>query len=375
MVPYRGRLSLRIGRVALAVAGIGWHEFKAGVHLDGLTTLLAAYAAFSLCLLPERRHQTPWLDAVALLADLAYFGLWSRLAPQGWMPLASLSYLLTSAALLCEFTRALAFVVLAMFVSLLLPYPPSERLVWATAAVGCLAIATAFFKRHLNARMSSILRQNLVIRSNVETAREAERERIAADFHDGPLQYFISFQMRLEVIKKLLGRGKADAAAEEVRQLQDLCRSQVADLRLFSRSMRPAEDGGKVGESLGRMVDVFQRDTGITSTFSMHESPEAVVDAPPDLLQIVREALHNIHKHSGASRVAVTAEPRGQSLQITVEDNGSGFPFSGKYTLDELERLRLGPISIKRRVRLLKGDLVIESRPEQGARLEIQVPL
>ena len=134
-------------------------------------------------------------------------------------------------------------------------------------------------------------------------------------------------------------------------------------------------DGIGFAESLSRMVEVFQRDTGIVTTcFADGSAGAEPVESAQDLLQIVREALHNIHKHSGASRVAVSAAPLGDSLHITVEDNGSGFPFSGKYSLEELERLQLGPISIKRRVRLLNGDLTIESGPERGAKLEIRVP-
>jgi signal transduction histidine kinase len=60
-------------------------------------------------------------------------------------------------------------------------------------------------------------------------------------------------------------------------------------------------------------------------------------------------------------------------LEILVEDNGNGFPFSGRYTLDELELLRLGPMSIKRRVRTLGGDMVLDSKPGQGAGLKIRL--
>jgi signal transduction histidine kinase len=57
-----------------------------------------------------------------------------------------------------------------------------------------------------------------------------------------------------------------------------------------------------------------------------------------------------------------------------VDDDGSGFNFSGSFTLDELDLLRLGPQSIKRRVRSLGGDLTIESRPGHGASLKFRFP-
>ena len=66
---------------------------------------------------------------------------------------------------------------------------------------------------------------------------------------------------------------------------------------------------------------------------------------------------------------------REQRLEISAEDNGGGFPFSGSFSLEELELLRLGPVSIKRRVRMLGGELQLESKPGQGASLQIRIPV
>jgi len=214
-----------------------------------------------------------------------------------------------------------------------------------------------------------------VIRSQAQGAREAERQRIAADFHDGPLQSFISFQMRLEIIKKLLARD-VEAAADELRQLQDLCKAQVSELRSFVRSMRPAEEGVSLPASLSRMLDQFQRETGISTTFSsgeLHDPAETEVSL--ELLQIVRETLNNVHKHSGATRMALSVGMFDHKVEIKAEDNGSGFTFSGNFNLDELELLRLGPASIKRRVRMLGGEMQLDSRPGQGANLQIRIPV
>jgi signal transduction histidine kinase len=128
--------------------------------------------------------------------------------------------------------------------------------------------------------------------------------------------------------------------------------------------------------SLSRMVEGFQRDTGIVTTYSAGEFADpAATEVSLEILQIVRETLNNIQKHAGATRVAVSASRQNSRLEVVVEDNGSGFPFSGVFTLDELELLRQGPISIKRRARMLNAELVVESRPTQGAKLEIRVPM
>jgi len=376
MIPYRGRLSLRISRTVLGAACLAWYALTAGVHVNRpLTALLAAYVAYSLGALYEVRFDASMRSPVGVLADTLYFGLWSWVAPAAWMPSMAAGYLLGSVCLLQDLPRTSAVAAVALLLALLLPSPATPSLIWTVGAAAAITITLSLYKRYLDERMSTLLRNNLIIRSQAEGAREAERQRIAADFHDGPLQSFISFQMRLEIIKKLMARD-VGAAEEELRQLQELCKGQVADLRGFVRSMRPVDEGMSLGTSLSRMVESFQRDAGVFATFTAAEFHDpSATEVSLEVLQIVRETLNNIQKHSGATRVEVAASRAGQRLVITVEDNGAGFPFSGKFTLDELEALRLGPISIKRRVRTLGGELIIESKPGEGAKVEFRLPV
>jgi signal transduction histidine kinase len=59
---------------------------------------------------------------------------------------------------------------------------------------------------------------------------------------------------------------------------------------------------------------------------------------------------------------------------LLVDDNGQGFSFAGRFSGDELDRLRLGPISIKERTRSIGGVLNIESNPGHGSRLTVEIP-
>jgi signal transduction histidine kinase len=373
MVPYRGRMALRVTRVALAFATLGAYPFIEGAHVSSHLAFLVAYAVFGTGTLYQTRFDNRPSALVPVAIDAAFFayGLW--LLPLVWLPALTLAYLLTSAALLQSFPRVI--VIGACVVVLTLLRLGVSTFFWMALGMAGVAVAFSIHRDYMDRRMSRLLRHNVIVRSEAEGAREAERQRFAADFHDGPLQNFISFQMRLEIIKKLLKRDIL-SAGDELQQLQDLCRQQVTELRGFVRSMRPVDEGASLGSSLSRMVEQFQRDTGIAASFTSGEiSDPSETEISLELLQIVRETLHNIHKHSGASRVAVSVALRNRKIEVKAEDNGGGFPFSGSFGLEELELMRMGPASIKRRVRMLNGELMIDSRPGQGSSLEVRVPL
>src|SRR5579862_3926807 len=383
MVPFRGRLALRIARIVMALACLAWYGRVADERFTSILAVLAAYLAYSIGAMFELRFDSPLRAGIALIADTTFFAFWSWVVVSGWVgwPAAGwisaslCGYLLASAVILHDVTRAaLVSLVTALITALFAPHG-DYSLVWVSIASGGVTIAISFHKRYLDRRLSQTLRHNVIIRSQAQGAREAERQRIAADFHDGPLQSFISFQMRLEIVKKLLARD-VEMAADELRQLQELCKAQVGELRSFVRSMRPADEGVSLPAFLSRMVDQFQRDTGINSSFSSSKiNDPAETEVSLELLQIVRETLNNIQKHSGATRMALSVGMRDRRIEISAEDNGTGFPFSGSFTLEELELLRLGPISIKRRVKLLNGELQLNSRPGEGASLQIRIPV
>jgi len=156
-----------------------------------------------------------------------------------------------------------------------------------------------------------------------------------------------------------------------------LAQSQIRDLRSFLHSMRPVDvDGANLVATARRTAESFQKESGIPVTFLGTNTP---IGLPPEMtlevLQMLREALHNVQKHAGATRVAVAMEQTDRGLEISIDDNGHGFSFAGTYSLEELELLRLGPASLKRRARSLSADLVLESRPGRGAGIKVRIPL
>jgi signal transduction histidine kinase len=241
---------------------------------------------------------------------------------------------------------------------------------------GVLALAFSLNRRRLDRRIRELEAGLAEAKEAGVKAVEAERLRIASDFHDGPLQNFISLQMRLEILRKLFERDTR-AAMEDLRQLQELSQEQVWQLRAFLRSMRPLDvDGSNLLASARRAAETFQKESGIPVTFVGANTPTSLSpEMAQEALQMMREALTNIQKHAGATRVAIAVQRADHTLEISIDDNGHGFNFVGSYSLEELELLKLGPASLKRRARALNADLLLDSRPGRGTGLRVRIPV
>jgi len=375
MLPHFWRRFLGIVRLILAISCLALQLIAFNYAITDTVAMFAAYIAYSLAALLWRPLDDSPFSMFALPIDFLFF-LLAAVAPVSygqWIAAVFYGYVQVSAVVFHNYWKSLA-VAVAAAAGLYFASPLHGAIMLPVLiAGGIIACALAAEREHMEERVSHLSRQTVLYRYDAERAREAERQRIAADFHDGPLQSFISFHMRLELIRKLLLRDK-NSATEELTQLQEICKGQVNDLRAFVRSMRPVDVEGSLNATLRRVVEQFQKDSGVPATFVSTEFLEpSEPEVSLEVLQIVREALYNVQKHSKATRVAVSVRKTGQGLEITIEDNGSGFPFSGKYSLDELESLRLGPTSIKRRVRTLGAEMQLDSKPGHGAGLLIRL--
>jgi len=379
VLPYLWRRYLSVLRALVTGACLGILLAEGGLESATWVFILSVVTVYSLVSIFWRWAER--IDRGGLLntaLDVAAFLLCVVLAGEQrfWLQAIAAFYLFLAASTLLEWRDVLLTTVLTLaFVNSLKP-AGMERLQPLLLILGMFGCIVALQRQSLLERLSAASRQAVLSRMEAQKAREDERERIAADFHDGPLQSFISIQMRLEILRKMLERN-FEAGMQELRELQQICARQVTEVRSFIRGMRPVEvDGAGLAAALRSTAGFFQKDSGIPTTF--RAAPEAMHDdleARPEIIQIVREALNNIRKHSAASRAAVTLDRQNGQILLRIEDDGTGFPFSGRFTLEELELLRLGPQSIMRRVRALDGSLVVDSHPSRGAGLEIRLPL
>jgi signal transduction histidine kinase len=208
-----------------------------------------------------------------------------------------------------------------------------------------------------------------------ERAGALERARFARELHDGAIQSLIAVEMQLDVLRRQSGT-QAPVVNAELARIQKLLREEVLKLRELMQAMKSFEvNADRLLGFISDTVERFRRETGISAEFV---SEVERIELPPkvcrELARIVQESLVNVRKHSGAHHVLVRLANRASHLQLTVEDDGKGFAFSGRLSEAELETSGKGPAVIRERVRLLAGELTIESNPGHGARLEVRIP-
>jgi signal transduction histidine kinase len=367
---------------AIWLAVLAWIRLACGLAVAALADFVSpagrmlaiAFVAYGLLLLLSRRLRRAIFSS--LLADALWFlGLAHQASPTGWVAAVLVVYLMASAVALHRWREiCLVSGVCAAFLIARHWQAPWES--WpAELGLPVLGVVAGLRKRQLEQRLAACTAQAARLGREAEEVRLAERQRIAADFHDGPLQEFIGLVLRLEVAKKLLQRDVA-AAARELDEVHRLAQGQVQDLRAFLRGIRPLElERTGLVAALEQTVQDFQKNNTIAVSFSHGGKADGVSpERSRELVQILREALHNVQKHSQATRAAVALVQSRGWVELSVEDNGTGLDFSGPFELEELEALGLGPKSIMRRVRALGGSLTVDSRPGRGTRLCLRVP-
>lgn len=377
MVPLVWRRQLGFARVLLGLAAIALYMLLPLPWTIPAVIAVAAYTAYSIYQVSTQPVEIRVYGVPQLLLDLALlFIMGAHPSNFGlWLSLICYFFLLCLSSLLYTWRNVAVVVFMTLVFFELIRRQPVAMLSTTVLISGTLAVLLAMQKQAFQERLSQALKRSVLSRYEAEAAREAERQRIGHDFHDGPLQSFISFQMRLEIIRKLMVKD-SQAAMDELINLQELGKMQVTELRAFIRNMQPIEiDEAGLAASIREITSMFERDTGI------HVKLDSGGLVDPDnqqlateVLQLVREALNNVRKHSKASTVSIIVHSDDHGIEMLVDDDGSGFPFAGNFTLDELEAARLGPKSIKRRIRTLGGQLTLESRPSEGAGLRIRIP-
>lgn len=205
-------------------------------------------------------------------------------------------------------------------------------------------------------------------------AQEEERSRVARELHDGISQLLVGVRFALDTARRKLTRQDQTGAEDALNKGFDSLGTAISEVRRISRDLRPAvlDDLG-LGPALQALTDDFRDRTGIDTQF------ETVVfrnrldqDAKIALYRVAQEALTNIERHAGASKVTIDLRGHKKGATLRISDNGRGL----KHGIDQgmaQPGTGLGLRNMQERIEQLDGSLRIQS--SRGTVIEAQLPL
>ncbi|MBI5603545.1 MAG: PAS domain-containing sensor histidine kinase [Deltaproteobacteria bacterium] len=229
-------------------------------------------------------------------------------------------------------------------------------------------------RKKMDERLEESEKQLRYLSSELMTAYERERRKIAGDLHDGIAAMLSALKFRIEQLGEVIpdekDRAKVQDLVLRVRQIIDETRRIMADLR------------PSVLDDLGIVPAIhwFCREYQKTYSSLVVEKQIAIEDNEiPDALhtpifRIVQEAMNNIAKHSGATSVTLSLGNTAQGIELVIRDNGQGFDLGRKMQMDD-SRKGLGLASMKERAELLGGTFAITTGQETGTTIRVLWPM
>jgi PAS domain S-box-containing protein len=208
-----------------------------------------------------------------------------------------------------------------------------------------------------------------------EQARKAaiteERNRMAREIHDTLAQGFLGVLIQLQAAKQVLNGANPDASLH-VESAMALARVGLAEARRSVQDLRPQLlRDGSITTALDRLVRQLSDESVTRVKFSATGEPVPMApDIESNLLRISQEAITNAMRHSGGNEVHVRLALESDVVQLTIDDNGSGFDPH----VSTLSR-GFGLISMQERADRIGGELTIVTKPGAGTKIHLLVPL
>lgn len=204
--------------------------------------------------------------------------------------------------------------------------------------------------------------------------REKDRQAIARDLHDGPIQSLSSTLFNIQYAKETVADPQT---LEEMESIAQNVKNAIQELRQVIFELRPPSI---IRFGLARTIqfhaqELQEKHPGLKVSLHLTDDanrlPEQTVLT---LFRIYQEAMTNVLHHAGASRVWVRYQLKKNSLLLEIRDNGSGLP--ADYIVGSLtEKGHFGLAGIKERIESIQGELEVLSAPGKGTTLRVTAPV
>jgi PAS domain S-box-containing protein len=227
-----------------------------------------------------------------------------------------------------------------------------------------LGVFVDFTERH---RVEEELRE---LGGRLINAHEQERIRLSRDLHDDLAQRVSILAADLSLLHQERERTPGDIS-DRLAKLLDETAEIGSELHRFSHELHPARVG-QLGleSSIRRLCQELEEARQIAVDVEIDQTGALAPEVALCLYRIAQEALHNVVKHGATANAMLTLSAAGNEVRLSVVDRGAGFD-----PLVVEKKDTLGLVSMRERVRLVDGQLRVTSKPGEGTRVDVRVPL
>ncbi|MEO8402948.1 MAG: PAS domain-containing sensor histidine kinase [Chitinophagaceae bacterium] len=212
---------------------------------------------------------------------------------------------------------------------------------------------------------------NQLVSNAIAEAEVKERDRIAADLHDGVCQHLATVHLSIDTIQKML-KENDPAIGDFITETKELVAETLSIARKVSHDLMPVDllNSGFL-KGIKAMISRLNRVDKIKYNLTvLGKEKEFLPNVSNNLYRIIQEFIHNSEKHSEATDITLYIRYGSRHAEVKISDNGKGF------NPDKVKKPGgIGLQSMLNRVRTLSNDYNYKAEEENGVSLYINIPL
>lgn len=236
------------------------------------------------------------------------------------------------------------------------------------AAILLTGLSLIRWNRRLFARMAELSERRSELAQKLIAAQESTLRYISRELHD-------EFGQILTAIGSMLSRARNHVPEDsplraELREVSEIAQSTLDKVRSLSQALHPVMlDEAGLESTIDWYIPTVERQAGIEISYEKSGTPFPVNGSVGvHIYRILQEALNNLARHSGSRQAWVRLRFRPESLELEVEDHGTGF-------VERSARSGIGLVAMRERAELLSGSIEFLKPAEGGTLVRLKVPI
>ena len=221
--------------------------------------------------------------------------------------------------------------------------------------------------RQIFARLAELSEQRSDLAQKLISTQESTLRHISRELHD-------EFGQVLTALGSMLARAGKHAPEgsplrEDLKEVQEIAQSTLNNIRTLSQALHPVLlDEAGLESTLDWYIPTVGRQTGLALHYEKTgQSFPVETSAGVHIYRVLQEALNNVSRHSGATDAWISLRFSPDSLELEVEDHGTGF------VAEKMQR-GIGLVAMRERAELIGGTLAISPRAQGGTKVRLQIP-